>query len=107
MKIFILVFVFLLTLSLLLAMSVGVAFCLVWLFPAISFEIGVLIGAVSNSLVCYAFIKVIFTIMTTPLPLINIKDDADYDKEDGEYTYEGDQSASKRRSIRNVRKKRH
>ena len=46
-------------LSLFLAMSVGVAFGLVWIFPAISFEIGVLIGAVSLSIIFYVFIKII------------------------------------------------
>ena len=53
---FIVIIVFLAGLSLFLAMSVGVAFCLVWLFPAISFEIGVLIGTVSLSMMCYLFI---------------------------------------------------
>lgn len=114
MKFFIVVFVFLLTLSLFLAMSIGVAFCLVWLFPAISFDIGVLIGAVSNSIVCYLFIKIIFSIMGMGgmgIPLININDDLDYEgkedeDDDGDYVYEVDQSAPKRRSIRNQRKKR-
>lgn len=104
MIVLILVFVFLLTLSLFLVMSIGVAFCLVWLFPAISFETGVLIGAVSNSLVCYVFMKIIFSIMSAPI--ININDDSDYDKEDDDYIYEVDQSAPKRRSMRNLRKKR-
>jgi divalent metal cation (Fe/Co/Zn/Cd) transporter len=45
-------------LSVFLALSVGVAFSLVWIFPAISFEIGVLIGAVSLSIMCYLFIKI-------------------------------------------------
>ena len=53
---FIVIIAFLAGLSLFLAMSVGVAFCLVWLFPAISFEIGVLIGTVSLSMMCYLFI---------------------------------------------------
>jgi hypothetical protein len=42
-------------------MSVSVAFCLVWLFPAISFEIGVLIGTVSLSMMCYLFIFIVRT----------------------------------------------
>jgi hypothetical protein len=41
-----------------LALSVGIAFGLVWLFTAISFEIGVLIGAVSLSTILYLFIKI-------------------------------------------------
>ena len=41
-----------------LAMSVGVAFCLVWLFPAISFEIGVLIGTISLGMSFYAFVGI-------------------------------------------------
>ncbi len=57
-KFFLVIIVFLVALSLFLAMSVGVAFCLVWLFPAISFEIGVLIGTVSLSMSCYAFIGI-------------------------------------------------
>ena len=55
-KFLILILVFLLALSLFLAMSVGVAFVMIWIFPAISFEIGVLIGTVSLSMICYAFI---------------------------------------------------
>ncbi|MEY3759616.1 MAG: hypothetical protein RIR39_1107 [Pseudomonadota bacterium] len=60
MLIFLIVIIaFLAGLSLFLAMSVGVAFCLVWLFPAISFEIGVLIGTVSLSMMCYLFIFIV------------------------------------------------
>jgi hypothetical protein len=40
-------------------MSVGVAFVMAWIFPAISFEIGVLIGTVSLSMTFYVFIKII------------------------------------------------
>ncbi len=54
-KFFLAIIIFLVALSMFLAMSVGVAFCLVWLFPAISFEIGVLIGTVSLSMMCYLF----------------------------------------------------
>ena len=57
-KFFIVIIIFLLALSLFLAVSVGVAFCLVWIFPTISFEIGVLIGTVSLSMMCYLFIKI-------------------------------------------------
>jgi len=59
MKFFILIIIFLLALSLFLAMSVGVAFGLVWIFPAISFEIGVLIGTVSLGMIFYVLIKII------------------------------------------------
>ena len=55
---FIVIIVFLLALSLFLAMCIGVAFGLVWIFPAISFEIGVLIGAVSVSMIFYLFINI-------------------------------------------------
>jgi hypothetical protein len=58
MKFFAIIIIFLLALSLFLAMSVGVAFGLVWLFPAISFEIGVLIGTVSLSMMFHVFIKI-------------------------------------------------
>ncbi|MEI6335985.1 MAG: hypothetical protein WCS87_15600 [Methylococcaceae bacterium] len=57
-KFFIVIIVFLVALSLFLAMSVGVAFCLVWLFPAISFEIGVLIGTISLGMSFYAFVGI-------------------------------------------------
>ena len=59
MKFFIVIIIFLLALSLFLAMSVGVAFAMVWIFPAISFEIAVLIGAVSLSMTFYVFIKIV------------------------------------------------
>lgn len=51
--------VVLLALSLFLAMSVGVAFGLLWMFPAISFEIGVLIGTVSLGMI-FSFLITIF-----------------------------------------------
>ena len=58
-KFLLVIIIFLLMLSLFLAVSVGVAFGLAWIFPAISFEIGVLIGAVSLSMTFYVFIKII------------------------------------------------
>ena len=59
MLIFLIVIIaFLAGLSLFLAMSVSVAFCLVWLFPAISFEIGVLIGTISLGMSFYAFVGI-------------------------------------------------
>lgn len=64
MNIFILIIIFLVALSLFLAMSVGVAFGLVWIFPAISFEIGVLIGTVSLSMIFYAFITIMMALPT-------------------------------------------
>ena len=57
-KFFILIIIFLLALSVFLAVSVGVAFTLIWIFPAISFEIGVLIGTASVGMICYAFIGI-------------------------------------------------
>ncbi len=62
MKFFIGIIVFLLVLSIFLAASVGVAFSLVWIFPAISFEIGVLIGAISITTSCHGFIGLINTL---------------------------------------------
>lgn len=53
-------------LSVFLAMSIGVAFILIWIFPAISFEIGVLIGTVSLSMMCYLFI-----VRTSAVPSID------------------------------------
>lgn len=64
MNIFILIIIFLVALSLFLAMSVGVAFGLVWIFPAISFEIGVLIGTVSLGMIFYVFIKIMMALPT-------------------------------------------
>jgi hypothetical protein len=57
-KFLLVIVIFLLMLSLFLAVSVGVAFGLVWIFPAISFEIGVLIGAVSLGMILYIFITI-------------------------------------------------
>jgi hypothetical protein len=67
-----LIFVLLLALTLFLAMSVGVAFGLVWIFPAISFEIGVLIASVSLSMIFYVFIKIL---SSTPFSPLFLKDD--------------------------------
>ena len=77
-KFFIVIIIFLLALSLFLAMSVGVAFVLVWLFPAISFEIGVLIGAVSLSMIFYVFIKIINSLSRIHSPFKD--DDYIFDK---------------------------
>ena len=74
MKFFIVIIVLLLALSLFLAMSVGVAFGLVWIFPTISFEIGVLIGAVSLGIIFYIFISLINAYPRTYLHSI----DSDY-----------------------------
>jgi len=53
------IIIFLLVLSLFLAMSVGVAFGLLWIFPAISFEIGVLIGTVSLGMIFLFLIMIL------------------------------------------------
>jgi hypothetical protein len=58
-NVLIVIIIFLLALSLFLAMSVGVAFVMIWIFPAISFEIGVLIGTVSLGMIFYVFIRII------------------------------------------------
>jgi hypothetical protein len=63
-----------LSLFLFLAMSVGVAFSLVWIFLAISFEIGVLIGAVSLGMIFLVFIKIINASSKTYLPYIDDND---------------------------------
>ena len=65
-KFFIVIIIYLLALSLFLAMSVGVAFVLAWLFPAISFEIGFLIGTVSLSMIFYVFIKIMTSLPIYP-----------------------------------------
>jgi hypothetical protein len=92
MKFFIVIIIFLLALSLFLAMSVGVAFSLVWIFPAISFEIGVLIGTVSLGVIFYLFIKIISDInlniiSNTDFPSIDDDDIVDkiYDEIDLEH----------------------
>jgi len=82
MKVFILIIVFLLALLFFLAMGVGVAFGLVWIFPAISFEIGVLIGTVSLSMIFYVFIKII---MALPIDSTSIDDSDIIDKIYDEY----------------------
>ena len=56
-KFFLVIIIFLVALFLFLAVSVGVALGLVWIFPTISFEIGVLIGTVSLSTMCHLFFK--------------------------------------------------
>lgn len=72
MKFFIVIMiVVLLALSLFLAMSVGVAFGLVWIFPAISFEIGVLIGTVSLGMIFLFLITIINASSKTYLPYID------------------------------------
>ncbi|UOA09395.1 hypothetical protein [Methylobacter sp. S3L5C] len=62
MKFFIGIIVFLLVLFIFLTTSVGVAFGLVLIFPVISFEIGILIGAISITVSCYGFIGIINTL---------------------------------------------
>ena len=76
-KFFIVIIIFLVALSLFLAMSVGVAFGLVWIFPAISFEIGVLIGTVSLGMIFYVFIKIISSL---PIYPTSIDDDSIIEK---------------------------
>ncbi len=72
MKFFIaIMIVVLLALSLFLAMSVGVVFGLVWIFPAISFEIGVLIGTVSLGIIFLFLITIINASSKTYLPYID------------------------------------
>ncbi len=72
MKFFIaIIIIFFLALSLFLAMSIGVAFGLVWIFPAISFEIGVLIGTVSLGMIFLILITMINASSKTYLPVID------------------------------------
>jgi hypothetical protein len=82
-KFFLAIIVLLLALCLFLALSIGVAFVLVWLFPAISFEIGVLIGAVSLSTVIYFFISSMYALPRIYLPTVD--DDYIVDKDYEEY----------------------
>ena len=85
MKFFIaIIIVVLLALSLFLAMSVGVAFGLVWIFPAISFEIGVLIGTVSLGMIFLFLITIINASSRTYSPFIDDNDIVDkiYDEID-------------------------
>ncbi len=72
---FIVIILFLAGLSLFLAMSVGVAFCLVWLFPAISFEIGVLIGAVSLSTMCFLFLFIVRATAESTIDSLSTEDE--------------------------------
>jgi hypothetical protein len=101
-KFFLAIIVLLLALCLFLALSIGVAFVLVWLFPAISFEIGVLIGAVSLSTVIYFFISSMYALPRIYLPTVD--DDYIVDKDYEEYDL--DHSRSARPTRRNRRKRR-
>lgn len=84
MKFFIaIIIVFLLALSLYLAMSVGIAFSLVWIFPAISFEIGVLIGTVSLGMIFLFVIMIINASSKTYFP--SLDDDYIIDKIHDDY----------------------
>jgi hypothetical protein len=78
------IIVVLLALSLFLAMSVGVAVGLIWIFPTISFEIGVLIGAVSLGMIFLFLITIINSSSRTYLPLVDNNDIVDkiYDEID-------------------------
>ena len=102
MNVFLVILIFLLALSLFLAMSVGVAFCLVWIFPPISFEIGVLIGTVCLGMIFYVFIKIISALYITDFPSIDDNDIVDkiYDK------YDLDQITPPRTTRSNRRKRR-
>jgi hypothetical protein len=73
-KFFIVIIVLFLALSCFLAICIGIAFGLVWIFPAISFEIGVLIAAVSLSMIFYIFINITNAFPKIYLPTI----DGDY-----------------------------
>jgi hypothetical protein len=104
MKFFItIIIVVLLALSLFLAMSVGVACGLVWIFPAISFEIGVLIGTVSLGMIFLFLITIINKSSQTYLPFIDDDDDIVdkiYDQ------YDLDQITPPRSTRRNRRRRR-
>jgi hypothetical protein len=101
-KFFIVMIVFFLALSLFLAMSIGVAFILVWIFPAISFEIGVLIVVVSQTMIFYLLIN-IFTDAFPKIYLPPIDDDHIDDKNFDEYDVD---HIKPRRSTRSNRRKR-
>ena len=101
-KFFIVIIVFLLALSLFLAMSVGIAFSLVWIFPAISFEIGVLIGTVSLGMIFYVFITIINAYPRMYLPPID--EDYIFDKIQDEFDL--DQIKPPRSTRSNRRKRR-
>ena len=96
------IIVVLLALSLFLAMSVGVAVILVWIFPTISFEIGVLIGTVSLGMIFLFLITIINASPRTYLPFIDDNDmvDKDYDN------YDSDHIIPPRSTRRNRRKRR-
>ena len=83
-------------------MSVGVAFGLVWIFPAISFEIGVLIGTVSLSIIFKVFLNITDVVPRIYLPTID--DDWIVDKDYDEYDV--DHSRSPRSTRSNRRKRR-
>ncbi|MEY3288055.1 MAG: hypothetical protein RLZZ419_297 [Pseudomonadota bacterium] len=100
---FIVIIVFLAGLSLFLAMSVGVAFCLIWLFPAISFEIGVLIGTVSLGMMCYLFLFIVRTTTESTIDSLSTEDeifDKIYDEIDLDHTVVLPRSARSRRKRR-------
>jgi hypothetical protein len=100
MKFFIAIIILvLLALSLFLAMSVGVALSLVWIFPIISFEIGVLIGTVSLGMIFLFLIAIINASSRTYLPFID-DNDIDYDE------YDSDHIIPPRSTRRNRRKRR-
>ena len=73
---------FIVIVILFLAVCIGIAFGLVWLFPAISFEIGVLIVAVGLSVILYIFINIIDAFPKIYLPPIDDDyiDDKVYDQ---------------------------
>ena len=79
-----------------------VAFSLVWIFPAISFEIGVLIGAVSLSTVIYFFISSMYALPRIYLPTVD--DDYIVDKDYEEYDLDHSRSARPTRSNRTKRR---
>jgi len=96
------IIVFLLVLSIFLATSVGVAFGLVWIFPAISFEIGVLIGAISIAASCHGFIGVINTLSN----MDSLSTEDENDKFDKIYDEIGRDNVILTRSTRSRRKRR-
>ena len=100
MNVFLIIIVFLLALVLFLAMCVGVAFGLVWIFPAISFEIGVLIGTVSLSMIFYVFVLII-----RALPIDSPSIDDNYNIDNIYDLYDLDQIIPPR-STRSTRRKR-
>jgi divalent metal cation (Fe/Co/Zn/Cd) transporter len=101
-KFFIVIIVLFLALSLFLAMCIGVAFGLVWIFPAISFEIGVLIVAVSLSMIFYIFINIIDAFPKIYLPPI----DDDYILDKNFHEHDPDHIIPPRSTRSNRRKRR-